>query len=322
MIFLWLIFSTSGFAAPATDICEILKTENCAGVSRQNRRANAQSLPSTTSASQFNPANVSHDRGLGVEAMYLPGQSPTIGLVAGTGKAGAALVSTNQENGFFSNRTLELDSDFLKRRDDVEPFDSDKYGLAIGAGLLKNRNISWDVGVLGKYNTVSKRVNGGVGTSLRVWVFSLGLSSYSDDQVLKFGNKLDPTSQNSYATLFDASEYHERYTVHTAFGGVRLGKLFLDTGVIRTRYEFYGGEPSTIHLYSAAYIVDKFLFNVALRHENSPMPTYKNKELVYVQRKNDTYVAIQYSVGKNVVLGVHHNYYLLRELAVSGTVFF
>lgn len=322
MIFFWLLLTTLAHAEPASDLCEVLKLNTCNGVSRQSRRASAQSLPSTTSAAHFNPANVSHDRGLGAEAMYYPGNTPTLGLVAGTGKAGTALISAKQENGFFSNRTLELDSDFLKRRVDEKIFESDKQTLALGVGLLKNRTISWDLGVMGKYNSVSKRVNPGIGMNLRVSIFSAGISTYRDDQVLKFGSKLDPESQAPYSSIYGETEFHERYNVHTAFVGARLGKLFVDAGVIRTRYEFYGGDPSIIHLYSAAYIWQNMLINVALRHERSPMPKYEGSKLVYTPVKNDFYAAIQYSIGKYFVVGLHHNYYLMREMAMSGTFFF
>lgn len=321
MIFLWLLLTPLALAAPATDLCEVLKLKNCSGVSRQNRRGSAQSLPSSTSAAQFNPANVSHDRGFGVEAVYMPGRTPTVGFVAGTGKAGAALVSTNQEGGFFSNRAIELDPDYLLRRKEKEPYESDKQTLALGFGLFKNRVMSLDVGGIGKYNTVTKRLNPGVGANLRLWIFSVGASSYRDDQLLKFGDKNNLQYNVPYAASYGAEQFHERHNVTTAFAGVRLGKLFLDSGIMRTRYEFFNGEPSTIHLYSASYIWGNMLFNVAMRHERSPQAKY-NGHLIYEEKKNDTYAALQYSFGQHFVLGVHHNYYLLREMAVSGTIFF
>ena len=101
LLLITLVLSTEAFAAGATNVCEVLNLTNCEGINKQIRRTSAKSIPSTATAAQFNPANVSHDRGFGVETMYQPRNAPSFSVVTGTGKAGAALVSSKIENGFF-----------------------------------------------------------------------------------------------------------------------------------------------------------------------------------------------------------------------------
>ena len=303
------------------DLCEVLDLKNCSGVSKMARRSSAQSLPSSSTAAQFNPANVSHDRGIGGEVMYQPGQAPTISIVSGTGKTGAALVSSKIENAFFGNRVIELDEDYLARREDSEQYDGEKQTLAASVALFKNRTGSLDLGVMGKYNPAIKRLNPGVGLSGRVWNFTFGASTYQDDVHLKFKDQTDLRTGIPYNLLFEDDEYSERFHVQSYFMGVKVKNLFVDVGHIHTRYRFYPGEVD-IHLYSAAYIYKKFLFNLALRHENSPAWKFNGDDVVDEPRKTETYAGVQYSFTPWLIVGVHHNYYLLRELAMSATVFF
>lgn len=318
-----LCWVTAALAADPNDLCEILNLTNCAGVSKLARRSSAQSVPSNATATQFNPANVSHDRGWGVETMWNPQNTPTFSFVTGTGRTGAALVSSKIENGFFANHIPELGEDFLERRLDDEQYKSRKYTLALGVALLRKRWMSLDIGGQGKYNEDTGRTNFGVGASTRLGLFTFGAAYYEDDMKLKFGDKVDPRSQMMYRSIFGMTEFQETFQVQSYFAGVKIKSLYLDGGVIRTNYKFYEPEKSSdIYLYSAAYIWGRFLFNVAMRHERSPMWSYKDRRLFDDRKKNETYGGIQYSFGQWLILGIHHNYYLMREMAGSVTVFF
>jgi hypothetical protein len=323
MLVLFLLLSFPCRAAE-TDLCEILNLKNCSGVTKLVRRSSAQSLPSSTTAAQFNPANVSHDRGWGTEVMYQPGNPPSLSFVSGTGKVGAALVSSKIENGFFGNRVIELEPDYLERRDENTQYLSDKYTLSAGASLWKNKWFGLDLGLMGKYHPEIKQVNPGIGLSGRLWNLTFGASTYRDDVFLKFEDKVDPRSETDYATLYGDETYKERFNVQNYFMGLRFKKVFFDAGIIRTRYRFYGENngDSMIHLYSFAGIWRKFLFNIAYRHERSPLWRYDGKDLVDERRKNETYYGVQYSFNQHFITGLHYNYYLLREFAVSGTLFF
>jgi hypothetical protein len=323
MLFFALILSflSLSHADSSSNLCEVLNLENCSGVSKQARRSSARSMPSSATASQFNPANVSHDRGLGVETIYQPGQSASINFVAGTGKTGAALVNSRLENAFFGNRVPELEADFLARRDKDDQYKGEKTALAAGASLWRGRYFGIDLGLMGKYHPEIKRVNPGAGLSARIGnILTLGAAYYQDDYYLEFKDRSNLRTGVPYATEYGRPDFQERFYVTNFFGGLSLGSLFLDAGVIHTRYKFYQ-DDQTVQLYSAAFIWGKFLFNLALRHEYTPQWKYTKDGPVDERRQNETYGAIQYSFSKRVIVGVHHNYYLLRELAGSLTVF-
>lgn len=318
ILLLGLVFSAS---AADSGLCEVLNLKDCDGVAKMARRSGAQSAPSTATATQFNPANVSHDRGLGLETMYQPGQAPVFSFVTGTGKTGAALVTSKIENAFFGNRGIELNDDYLKRMKKQAQYQGNKQTLAIGAAIFKNRKFGLDLGLMGKYNNDLKRLNPGVGISGRFYMFSFGASSYRDDVRLEFTDQVEPYSGIPYTLLTGRTRYDERYSVNSVFGGVRVQNLFADVALTQTHYSFYPADQ-TIKIYSFAYIYHRLLFNVALRHENSPMWKYQDKRLVDERIKNETYAGLQYSIGKYLILGLHHNYFLLRELSLSATVFF
>ena len=305
----------------AINVCEALNLSNCEGITKQIRRTSAKSLPSAGTATQFNPANVSHDRGFGVETFYQPTNSPTFSFVTGTGKAGAALVSSKIENAFFGNRSIELDEDFIDRRQGKKQYKSDKYSLALGAALFKRRNFSLDVGLLAKYNTDIKRINPGAGAAVRIGPISLGASVYQDDVFLKFGDRVNPFSGATYASEFGADSYQEKFKVKNFFAGVVIGNLFLDMGSISTHYKFYE-EDVSIKIYSASYIWKKFLFNVAMRDETSPSLKYNDGEYTRERDKKEFYTGLQYSLSQNLIVGLHYNYYLLQEVAGSLVLFF
>ncbi len=320
LIFTLILLSSSAWSA-STDVCEVLNLSNCSGVQKMGRRSSAQSIPSTSTAAQFNPANVSHDRGFGVETMYQPGNAPTFSFVSGTGKVGAALVSSKVENSFFGNRVIELEEDYFERREDDEQYASEKQTLALGGGLFKNRKFSLDLGLLFKYNSDIKRVNPGAGFAVR-WAFvNFGAAQYQDDVKLKFRDLVNPNTGIPYETEWEDDEYEERFTVRNYFAGIKIKNLFLDAGVINTTYKFDDDDATVIRLYSAAYIWKNFLFNLALREEESPRWRYKDEMLLDERKKNETYGGVQYSFNQHFIIGVHYNYYLLREYAASLTLF-
>lgn len=320
LLFTAILFVFSAAHAATTDVCEVLNLTNCSGVHKMGRRSSAQSIPSTATAAQFNPANVSHDRGLGVETMYQPGNSPSLSFVSGTGKTGAALVSSKIENAFFGNRVIELEEDYFDRREDNKQYSSSKQSLAIGGALWKNKKFSLDVGALLKYNPDIKRVNPGAGLAMRFWILNLGASYYQDDVKLKFRDLINPRSGIAYATERGREDYEERFNVQSYFAGLKLKNVFIDAGIMRTHYKFYD-EDSIIKIYSVAYIWKNFLFNGAIRQEESPGWRYKDDILLDERKKHETYGGIQYSFNQHFILGVHYNYYLLRELAASLTIF-
>ena len=314
-----LTYSLNSFSEDS--LCDILKLPNCESVSKLARRSSGKSLPSTVTASQFNPANVSHDRGFGIEAIYQSRNSLNLGLVTGTGRTGAALLSANMENSFFGNRIIELDEDQLNRRLDKQQYESQKYSLAFGAGLIKNKKVGFDIGILTKYNTNIKNLNLGGGTSIRLGPLSFGASLYKDDVFLSFDQKINYRSLSTYASSFGTESYQEKFYVQTTSVGLKLGNLFLDWGQIKTHYKFYDDDVK-IDIFSSSYIWKKFLLNFAYRSEESPQLKFENGKLKDKRIQNTIYSGIQFSLNKYSILGVHYNYYLLGEVAGSLTLFF
>ena len=318
-----LLFSAQLAFAKGGSLCDILDGKACQGVSKMARRSSARSMPTTTTASQFNPANVSHDRGFGLEVFYQPGNPFSFGLITGTGKTGAAMMTANNENAFFGNRTIELDSEFLKRHDDDKQYVSNKYAAGFGIALYKNRTISLDLGVISKYHTKVKRINPGGGAALRVGPFSLGAAMYKDDAYLDFKDTTEGVDSIPYRLIFfPKTTYHESYTVRTMSAGVKLWNLFLAWGSIKTKYKFYEDGEVDISIYSASFVWDKFLLSYGLRDEKSPGLKYVEGKLEAKEKIKANYFGLQYSLTRYCILGLHHNYYLLDEVAGSVAVFF
>lgn len=314
----------SFYAIAADNLCDVLNLPNCASVHKMGRRASAQSLPSAGTASSFNPANVSHDRGLGLETFYQPSNTPTFSIVTGTGKMGAGLVSSKIENSFFGNRVPEIEEDFLKRHRDDKQHTSNKLSLAIGAAAVKQKLIGVDLGILFKYNQDIKHFNVGPGISMRLGPFSLGASVIKDDVYLKASSSArNPRLGLNYREEWGQDEYKESFTVQSVFGGLKFKNFFFDMGQFTSQYKFYNtDELSIVRLYSASFIFRKFLFNVAHRIEDTPAQKFEKNKLLDKRKQHSTYGGLQYSLNKFMVFGLHYNYYLMNEGSASLTVFF
>ena len=305
LILAFLLFFTlaPSFGASGPDICDILDLKNCSGLSKQGRRSSALSLPSPSTATLLNPAATSFDRGLGLEAIHQNGNPVIFNIASGTGKVGAALISTSMENTFFGNRVYELDDEYLERKKDKKQYRTKKISLALAAKLLRKRNFALDAGIILKRHSEIKRVNPGVGVSGRLGVITFGAAVYQDDFHLK------------------EIDYEERFDVVTYSIGTKIKKLSLDYAVISTNYEL-DSSNTRVNLLSASYITGDFMFNLALRNENSPAPKFVDGELEYKRSKNDIFGGVQASLGRYLIVGLNYNYFLLDEMSLMATVFF
>ena len=316
-----LVFATP-FAYGAKDICDLLNLKNCPGVSKQGRRSSSQSTPSTSAAGNLNPANVSQDRGLGAEVIYQDNNPINASLVTGTGRIGGAFLSTSLENSFFGSRVVELDVERVTREERKKQYKTKKLTLGFSAGLLKNKKYGLDVGVIFKQHPEVKKVRLGGGLSGRAGVFTLGFSYYSDDLFLNFADIYNPASGDLYSNQYNSTTYQERFYVRTFNAGVRIKNLFIDYGLISTRYKFLG-EDTSVRIISAAFIYKSFLFNLANRNELSPYWTLDdNMYLKPKRQRNENYGGVQYSFNKYLMMGIQYNYFLLKELSYSATIFF
>lgn len=305
----------------APDICDILDLQNCSGVSKQGRRTSALSMPSPSTSALFNPATVSFDRGLGLEAIHQSGNPVIFNIATGTGKVGAALISTSMENTFFGNRVYELDDEFLRRKKEKKQYRTQKMSLAFAGKLFRKKRFALDAGVILKRHNEIKRVNPGMGISGRIGPITFGSSVYQDDFFLDLKGHNDPISGLPYSQTYGMNTYQERFTVVTYSVGTKIKDLSLDYGVISTKYK-QDLDNTKVTLLSASYIKGDFMFNLAVRNENSPAPKFVDNQLRYQPNKSEMYGGVQASLGRYLIVGLNYNYFLLDEFSAMATLFF
>jgi len=293
-------------------LCDIVNIPNCEGITKQARRNSMGSLPSTSSAANLNPANVSFDRGLGIEAIAQSGNSTVFNLATGTGKLGGALISSNVENGFFGNRTIESNEKYLSRNRYKKQFPSKKLTLALGRKVINQRKYALDAGVILKSHSQIRRINPGFGLSGRFQMFSFGASYYQDDFFLRQEDRPQSITKESYA---------EKFMVTTYSAGVRIMNFSFDAGIIRSKIKFWDDE-TFINLYSASYRYKHLLLNVAKRLEASNMVYFENDTLTNRKYKNEVFGSLQVSLGKYLIAGIAYNYFLLRETSFNASLYF
>ena len=287
----------------ANEICDLLDLKNCAGVTKQGRRSSLLSLPSPTTSTILNPATVSFDRGLGVEVIHQSGNPLVFSLASGTGKIGGALISSSLENTFFGNRVYESTEDYFRRNEEKKQYKTNKMNLALGAKLIRKKNVALDVGLILKRHSEIKKINPGVGLSGRLGPLTLGASLYQDDFYIK------------------DIDYSEKFSVATYSVGTKYRNFSVDAGVIKTRYE-RDEMDTTIHLYAGSYIYRNFMFNLAYRNEISPTVKYIDGKLEEKKSTGDYFAGVQTSLGRHLIVGINYNYFLLRETSLLGTIFF
>ena len=311
-----LIFSFDAFSQ-ATDICDFIKMKNCRGVTKQLRRTSASSIPSTTTAMSMNPANVSFDRGIGLDIMAQASNPLLFGLSTGTGKMGGALINGSIENSFFGNRAPELSYVQADRELANKQYRNKKLALAVGARLISNKKASLDLGVIVKRHPELKKINPGVGISGRIWKISFGASFYKDDYFIDLSKQINPDDQLPYTE----KSISEDFNVTTYTIGTRIGDLGLDYGVINTSQIDFYEDPTTISIFSASYHYNNFLLSGAFRQEHSQAPIIIDGLPERQDDKSSVYAGLQYSINAHIILGLHYNYFLLKEPSFSATLF-
>lgn len=310
-----------GASATQSDICDILNLPNCRGVTRQLRRNTFQTAPTTSTASNLNPANVSFDKGLGVEAMAQANNPVLFSLTSGTGKMGGALISGAMDNSFFGNRTPELDEDFRDRHVNDKQYKNKKYTFALGAKLLSQKNVGLDLGVLLKRHSEVKKINPGVGVSGRFWLIHFGASMYRDDMFINFEDTINEESGMRYSDLEGKKSIDENFLVTTFTIGTRIKNFAFDMGTIKSKLDYYDQVETNIVIYSGSFYYKDFLFNLAMRKESSGAPIYEDGRVQEQKEKSETYYGIQYSLNRHIIFGVNYNYFLLNEMSATVSLF-
>jgi hypothetical protein len=304
LLIIFLSFSNPVLAKQGSTLCDIFDFPNCAGVTKVSRRSTQQSLPSTATSASLNPATVSFDKGFGIESIHQNSNSSTFNLITGSERLGGVLVNSNLENSFFSHRTPETDEERLQRELDQKQFSSEKMNFALGTRIVKKKTITFDSGLLFKYNNTLRTLNPGIGFSSKFNLLSIGGSYFQDDFYLEDTN------------------YHERFHLFSYSTGIRLGSFAFDFGSIYSKLKYYNSETSKIHLYSVAYTYRNTLLNLGVRNEKSSFPKFVNNELKTQPTKSDFFSSLQLSLGKHLILAINYNYFLLREFSLTTALFY
>lgn len=277
-----------------------------------NYRRDPSAGPSPGTQVKINPSAVPTDKGYGAEAIYYD-SSADLALIRGNGRMGAALSPSNSEQTFFGAPGFELPDDLYERKYEKEKYQSQKVTLATafdvadkkGSGL---RRYSLKIGAMAKYNKETTALTPGGGMQAVWGPFTAGYSLYNDESRLNYDSGLQETI---------------KYRVQTYNVGVYLTSLILNYSHLQLE-NIDKSYLATVHLYTASLSLGKFIFTAAQRVEDSPAPeyNYETKDLETKKIKYEHFGAIQYTLSKNFLLGVLYNYYLLREVSVSGTLFF
>jgi hypothetical protein len=79
-----------------------------------SRHGSSPAYPSKSSSISLNPSSVPVEKGLGIE-MIEYGRGAEFSLIRGTGRIGAAISPSNNEQTFFGPPSFELDLDYFNR---------------------------------------------------------------------------------------------------------------------------------------------------------------------------------------------------------------
>lgn len=276
------------------------------------RSRSFSSNPSTGGQVRINPSAVPTEKGLGVEGIFFKDEVD-VALVRGLGRVGAAISPSNSEETFFGPPGYEVPEDFLRRKTDQTKYPGQKITLATAFDVAKRNgsgmnSYSLKLGLMGRYNRLTKNASPGGGLSGILGPFSFGGSIYNDE------SQFDYRSYNS--TLQPVATYQ----VQTYNVGLFLSSLILDYSHLQVK----APDPATVQLYTATLTVKKVLLTASKRLEISSRPSYDytEKKLEVLKNKEEYFGGIQVNVSRHLMLGVLYNYYLLREFSGTATVFF
>lgn len=260
---------------------------------------------------KINPAAVPVEKGTGIEAIFFDGVD--FSLVKGFGRVGAGISMSNSEDTFFGAPGIELPENSLRRHKNFKKYDSKKYALATAFKVYGNKKsgmkqFETNLGLMGKYNTLTKSILGGMGVSGKAGFFTYGYSVYRDETKLDYG---------IYNINNDATT---QFFVETASIGIFLHSVALDYALLRQ----VTNDTWTTKVITASLLLKRAIFTLASREEISSRPAYnyRGQYLEGKEKKKDIFLGAQVNMGKYLLAGLFYNYYTLHELSLGATVFF
>lgn len=236
--------------------------------------------------------------------------SPEFALVTGTGRVGAAISPTAGEETFFGNPGFEVPADYLQRHIDGKKLKSQKIALGTAVNIWNNEEkglsrLSLNLGVLGRYNKLTKGIKPGAGISGIAGPLTFGYAWSQDEYAY------DPTLA---LPVF-------RYTTGMWSAGLFLKSFAFDYSDLQITSP--GMSTIKIKLLTASLLLERWIFTLASRTEDSFRPKYdvKTKTLIAQQKKSDGFIGVQFAVHPKILLGAFYNYYLLNEIDLGLTLF-
>ena len=308
-ILISLVFVTSAANAllcdPSQELC---------GFVHGHRTSGSPAKPSSSNAIHINPANVPTDKMIGIEGIYYKGEVD-VSLARGLGRVGAAISPSNSEETFFGPPGLEPDSDLLDRKINKNKYPSQKITLATAVSLIDTSGsgfskFSLSLGVMGKYHKFDSTTTGGGGVT-GVWgPFSFGYSRYADKYHLSLKDYGQP---DTYVTT--------DFDVESMSAGIYLGSVAVDYSLLEL---YMPNDRWEVKLVTASIFIKRGIFTVSVRNEDSARPSYSYtlNTLSTVRTKSETFLGAQLTAGSHLMIGAFYNYYLLREMSLSATLFF
>lgn len=307
-LFIFLQFvAVSAFALPL----DCYTFVGCGG----GRSSSASANPSNGNQIRINPSAVPTEKAFGLEGIYYNGDTD-FSIAQGLGRVGAAISPSNSEETFFGPPGLEIEADMLERKQTSEKYPSQKYNFATAVDVIKRKgsgikSYGFKLGVIAKYNKLTKTTHGGGGATIILGPFVFGGSAYNDETLL------------DYARFGINTQELIKYQVTAYSGGISLGSLLVDYSVLQMKEE-ESERISTVRLVNASLLVKKIILTASKRTEDSERLAYNysTRALEPKQIKDEIFGGLQVNATQNFMVGVLYNYYLLHETSITATLFF
>lgn len=274
--------------------------------------ASATGAPLRGSKVRINPAAVPTEKGYGIESIIYDGAD--FSLVKGFGRVGAGISPSNSEETFFGPPSIESENEYVYRKYEEKKYPSQKYSAATALRLWDNKKsgikkMEINIGILGRYNKLTKKLMGGGGVNGSMGPITFGASRYADQT----RNQDDP--------FYPVATYTTNYHVNSLSIGLFLNSLALDYSILRMMAD----SESTTTLVTGSLLLKKVILTYSRRKEHSDRPVYRrdlNLVDYTIKDKYEDFVGFQVNVGKYLLVGAFYNYYLLREYSLGATLFF
>ena len=183
-------------------------------------------------------------------------------------------------------------------------------------GLMYKRNGKNEENYFGGGATLSLNKIVSIGYSVYQDVLYEDLRGETVDVYDKFGNTSSVHFPDAPSSLTNIPARVESVVL-----GLKWGNMAFDHLTLKTEFEDDVINPGVTKIFNASMFYKKWIFSYGKREEDSWREAYTGESFVATKRKYNSFLGAQYSLSKNFMAGIFHNYYLLNELTVGLTLF-